>query len=180
MPQVTYLVLQQALARMATPLTGFNALLAAACAAQSPQPTPYAIDFTTGSFNFWQSNISIEDLDQTSTPDGTVCVMYGVKAVNMTGTVQKYQIFSGTVQIAIDFEIAWDSSFDPSDTESLANATEDAMVQCFNAPAYYGSLNTNGVIWNGLIDEGVRGPLRLSGPGWRQKIPFVLTFEVQA
>ena len=64
MPQVTYLVLQQALARMANPITGFNALLAAACDNQTPQPTPYLIDFTAGSSTFWQSNISVEDWDK--------------------------------------------------------------------------------------------------------------------
>src|ERR1700736_5911292 len=104
MPQVTYLVTQQVRNRLAHPLTGFNPLLAVACSNQTPQPEPYVIDFTDGSFNFWQSQITAEELDSTSSPEGSLCILYGKQATNQTGTAQKFATFSGTVQVQIDME----------------------------------------------------------------------------
>jgi hypothetical protein len=178
MPQISYLVRSQVVSRLSNPATGFNYWLEQACASQSPPPVPFSIDWGPGSITFWQSYISSEDLDNTSDPgDGTLCIIYGLSLANMTGTVQKFTVFSGTVEIAADYEIAWSESFDPQDTESLADATDDAMVQTFNAAAYFGSFGL-GVIYNGLI-QGERGPLRQSGTGWRQRLPYRLSFEVQ-
>jgi hypothetical protein len=180
MPQVSYLVRSQVVARISNPTTGFNYWLGQACASQTPaiSTLAYAINWQSPSTDFWQSYISSEDLDATSTPDqGTLCMIYGLGMANQTGTVVKFAVFTGTVEIGVDFDIAWPESFDPQDTEGLADATDDAMIQTFNSAAYFGSFGS-GVIYDGLISA-ARGPLRQSGPGWRQRIPYRLTFEVQ-
>jgi hypothetical protein len=178
MPQVSYLVRQQVVARLSNPTTGFNFWLAAACATQTPAPTPFVIDWTASSTNFWQSNISAEALDESSPDEGTLCMVYGEGFRNQTGTVQKFAVFSGTLEIEVCFELGWPQSNAPNDTEGLADATDDAMIQTFNSAAYFGAFS-NGVIYNGLIDGG-RGPLRPSGEGWRQRLPYRLTFELVA
>jgi len=179
MPQVSYLVRQQVRKRLADNLTGFNYWLSQACLSQVPQPDPYVIDFADGSSNFWQSNITAEELDATSTPaDGTLCLLYSVRSTTPGPTYQKFSIFGGVVQVAVDFEIARLEGFDPSDTEGLPDATVDAMYQTFNSQAYFNSWSS-GVIYNGTIEEGPRGPMRQSGSNWRQRIPFLISFELE-
>jgi hypothetical protein len=180
MPSVSYLVRSQVTARLATQASGFNYWLAQACENYASRPVPYAITWTQPTTNFWNSYVSSEDLDKSSTPgDGTICLIYGVRFENMVGTVQKFTVFSGVVEIGVEFDIAWDSDEIPKDTESLADATDDAMIQTFNSSAYFGSFG-GGVLWNGNIEVAARGQLRESGTGWRQRIPYRLTFEVEA
>jgi len=178
MPQVSYLVRQQVVARLSDEESGFNFWLTQACAGEDPSPTPFVVDFSLTSTNFWQSNITAEALDMSSPDQGTLCMVYGGGFQNQTGTVQKFAVFSGTLDVCVDFEIGWPESYDPNDTESLADAVDDAMIQSFNSAAYFGSFS-DGVIYNGLI-RGDRHPMRPSGEGWRQRLPYRLTFELQA
>ena len=176
MPQISYLVRSQVTARLPNPTTGFNYWLAQACAGQVPAPLPYLLDWTPSSSNFWTSYCTPEDLDTSSTvADGTICLVYGCGIANMEGTVQKFAVFSGTVDVAVELDIAWTQSFIPHDTDGIADATDDAMIQSFNSSAYFDSFY-DGVIYNGTI-RGDRGPLRASGSGWRQRIPYRIHFE---
>jgi hypothetical protein len=178
MPQLSYLVRSQVVSRISDPATGFNYWLGQACMGMDSAPTPYTINWATGSTTFWQSYVTSEQLDETSDlDDGTICLIYGLRIGNQEGTPAKFTVFSGTVDIAVDFEISWPESFVPPDTESLADATDDAMVQTFNAAATIGSFG-QGVIYNGLISA-ERGPLRQSGQGWRQRLPYRFHFELQ-
>jgi hypothetical protein len=180
MPQISYLVRSQVRARLADPKTGFNFWLAQACLSEPTELPlePFVIDFSDRSPTFWQSYISADDLDATtSSSDGTLCILYSARSSTPGATYQKFSTFGGPVHICIDFEIAWGESFDPSDTESLADATEDAMVQTFNSSAYFSNFNS-GVLWNGVIDC-VRSPMRQGGPGWRQRLSFALLFELE-
>lgn len=180
MPSVSYLVRSQVTARLSNQASGFNWWLAQACEGYASRPAPYSINFGQGTSNFWNSYVSTEDLDKTSTPgDGTICLIYGVRFENMVGTVQKFTVFSGVVEIGIEIDIAWDTEDIPQDTESLADATDDAMIQTFNAASYFGAFG-GGVLWNGNIEVTARGHLRESGSGWRQRLPYRLTFEVEA
>jgi hypothetical protein len=176
MPQISYLVRQQVVARLADPATGFNFWMAQACASQSPAPTPFVIDFSAASTNFWQSNVTAEALDESTPDESTLCIVYGGSMENQTGTPQKFTRFSGTVEINVVFEISWPESDIPGDTDGMADATVDAMIQTFNSSAYFGAFS-GGVLYNGLI-RGDRGALRQSGAGWRQRCPYQLTFEV--
>jgi hypothetical protein len=163
-------------ARLSDQDSGFNYWLSQACASQTPAPDPFEIDWTDGSTNFWHSFTTPEDLDATSSPgDGPICLVYGRGLENQN--LEKFTVFAGTVEIAVEFDLAWEGNPVPSDTESLADATDDAMFQTFNAQSYYASFS-DGVIWNGQLRCG-RGPLRQSGPGWRQRLAYQLTFEVR-
>jgi hypothetical protein len=181
MPQVSYLVRTQVEARLSHQTTGLNYHLMQACSSQSPAPTPYTIDWSATSTNFWRSHVTAELLDLTSRADsGTLCMVYGTRQANQIGTSAsflpvKFAVFSGSVEIAVD--IGWHESFDPSDTEGLPDATDDAMIQTFNSAAYFGSFGA-GVIYNGLIRV-ERGAMRQTGPGWRQRLPYRLSFDVQ-
>lgn len=172
---------------MSNPTTGFNYWLAQACAGEQPSPAPYAINWSVasrgnqnvGPTNLWFSKISAENLDATSSPDdGTLCMIFGGGFANMTGTPSKFSVFGGTVEMGVEFDIAWSEADAPLDTESLADATDDAMIQTFNSASYFGSFGL-GVIYNGLI-RADRESLRQSGTGWRQRVPYRLTFELQA
>jgi hypothetical protein len=181
MPQISYLVRSQLLARLANPATGFNYWLQQACQGQeAPQPVPYVIDWSLTSSNLWLSNITSEELDATSTPgDGTLCLLYGLGFENMTpSAVVKFAVFAGTVTIAVVFDIAWDQQNAPHDTESILDATDQAMITALNAASYYSSWS-DGVIYNGQVAI-ERERLRASGSGWRQRLPYRISFDLQA
>jgi hypothetical protein len=89
---------------------------------------------------------------------------------------QKFTRFSGMAEFNVDFKISWTEADIPSDTDSIADACDDAMMQCFNSAAYFGA-GSDGVLYNGMIAAAC-GPLRQSGGGWRQRLPYRFQFEV--
>lgn len=181
MSQISNAVRTAVKTRLADPTTGFNFwLLQFASTAPYNLDSPYQIDFSDASTNFWTSNVTSDQLDESSPDEGTLLMLYTIRAAAQQGDgVQKFTMFSGEVQIGLDIELSWLSSAIPHDTESLADATEDALVKVFNSSAYYGQMSPSGsgIAYNGEFEMN-RQALRTSGENYRQRLNCLLRFGV--
>jgi hypothetical protein len=164
--------------RLADPATGFNPVLAALCLAPYALDA-YEIDFTDSSTNFWQSYVTADNLDESDADEGTLMLLYTRRSQTPGPQPQKFSSFSGIVEIGLDVDISWASSAVPLDTDSLADATEDTLINVFNASANYGAWASNGVLYNGEFQMN-RQALRASGASWRQRLECIIGFELVA
>lgn len=151
-------------------VTGFNARLAAL--ATDYGITPFVIDFGPTSRNFLQSYLSPDQVDFSNVATYPAMVVYTASSENTN--IEKFRLFSGQVELYIDVYLRYRQSLESRDTESIADAVEDALTQILNDPLMPWPAT---VAYNGGF-RSPREPLALLGDGYEQRIPVQLLFEV--
>jgi hypothetical protein len=175
MAGISKVVRDRVRARLADPVAGFNAALAAACTAFGIQPAPNSIDFTDPkSKNFFQGMLSPDALDQTAPRTYPIVVIYSVGSGN--GQAEKFRRFAGTVTFGLDVHLSWRKGNAIADSETLGDAVEEAVLNVFNSPDWTDAY-TDPIAYNGEITL-TRRPLEMAGEHWRQSHVFRLIFEV--
>lgn len=155
---------------MADATTGFNATLASI--AVSYGIAPFVIDWVPPSRSLFQGFLFADQVLIAELIDFPACVLYTSASANQN--FEKFRRFSGLITAHLDFYIDQGSGIEVSQTEDVPDAIEDVLIQIFNSP----TVNLpSGIAWNGGI-QSQRGPIRLVGDGYQQRIPFNLTFEV--
>ena len=153
--------------------TGFNARLASS--AVSYGITAFTITWTTGSRNFFQGWLDPTDAETISQlfADSALC-LYTSSAVNEHR--QKPSKFSGPIVGHVDIYLKFRDGIETDDTESICEACEAAVIECFANPAAAWPANvTFGDQFNGQW-----GPIQLLQDGWMRVVPCAFVFEVNA
>jgi hypothetical protein len=164
------------------PVRGFNVRMAeAAAVAPYAALKQFSLDFEPGSTNFIQAYYA-NDVDAGSGPlsDFPALVLYTSQAQNERR--EKGYGFSGTVLLHLDFYLEYRIRFgefdgiEDFDTESIADAVEDAVLAIFHASTAYWP---PGVVYDGSYSS-ARDPIQLNGDGWIQRVPITLALGVSA
>lgn len=154
-----------------------NGLLAESCAALEMEPIQFDFHPSSTKGQVWSVNTTpaaLEDVDITSYP---MLLIYTLGARNTNR--EKYRVFSGEVDFAIDVHLAWESPRASRDMEGPADAVEAAMVNFFNAGDRW---SAHALGWNGLLAF-ERGPLDITEDGgehWLCELRVRGTFRVNA
>lgn len=180
-------------ARLADTLTGFNPLILAAFADAGVDPpigTRLPIDYSAGSYNFFQANIGpdqIQDSTALTLPFQTLFTMN-----TEDKQLEKFWTFSGSLVIGINCFWSWTANSVLNDMEVVGDCYEEALVQTFNSTAVDPAGNGRYVIadwsqrantqdmnlvYNGDISVR-RGPLLMAGENWQQEFSAVLGLDV--
>jgi hypothetical protein len=167
------------LAGLAATSTGFNARLLAL--ALDYGITVFGIDFTRGSSdNFLEAYVDgISAVERSQIKAFPAIVVYSSEAI-FTGQ-EKGRGFSGSVQFHIDaylrfrFRDDGESGMESSNTESLANAVEDALLSVFHQSAFAWP---TGVIYNRAFHGG-REQVMEYADGYLQRVAIQMLFEVR-
>lgn len=153
---------------------GFNANLAAIAATYGV--TAFTVNWTATSLNFFQSNIDPNSLDEANVVEHQPTVLlYTVAGSSLTRT--KPAQFSGDVTVNVDFWIGYSKGSLPHDTESMADAIEDAIVTALQHPS---------AAWPEVVCQtgnfrADRAPVFMAGEHWRQliRVPVILTLDTE-
>lgn len=174
MPKISNLARATVRAVLAQPVTGFNARFAGVALDYGLQP--FTIDWSPSSKQVWDAPLDPEDLDATSPARYPLVMLYAVASANRN--LRKFSLFSGQVEVALDWHISWKRGNAPRDAELVADAIEDTVYQVVN-DADFQAVAAAPLIWNGDISLR-RGPLLMGGEHWLRTLAFRLTFEVDA
>lgn len=156
---------------------GFNAKFAALAASYSVDPV--AIDFTAGSENFIETYLNPADIDLARFPRNPVgLALYTSLAQQVSGTENaKFRPFDGDAVAHLDFYIVRDGGVDlwEENTENLADAIEDAVLQCIHDPAltYF-----RGPVYYAGDLQSIRESAIQTEDGYAQRVPFIFQFGV--
>lgn len=171
MSQISFRIRNQVKTRLAAVSDGFNVTLAALASTYSI--TPFSITFGANSRNFFQGQINPRQLEETSSIKYPLMTLYSLRIDD--DNEQKFQLFSGLVQIGIDVHVDWKSGNAIPDFELMGDAIEDAIVQIMNRTSNQAwDFET---VYNGNVSC-TRYPLQLAAGSWRQTLRFGLKFEV--
>lgn len=158
---------------MADETVGFNPTLMAIC--DDYEISPFSIDFSDNSKNFFAAYYNAKDLSETSSFRFPIVCLYTIKSQNTNEN--KFVTFSGSVMIGIDTYLSFGKSSALADTESLADAVEATYYKLFNSESNQSFYQTGGVIYNGdLLIQ--RGPVAKGGSNWLQLMQSRLTFDL--
>lgn len=173
MSQITHRIRNEMESRLADATTGFNATYNATAPSYSVVANS-AIDFTGAGHNYFRAQVDPEILGRGGTISYPVICLFGTTIENIND--QKFQLFSGPVNLFMDYHISWKNNHVQFDFETVPDLVEDTMVQISNSVA-----NQNWdfqTVYNGQIGA-TRGPVRVGASGFRQSIRFSMRFEVE-
>ena len=158
--------------------TGFNARMEALSEEYGVEE--FKIDFNAGSKSFVQAALEIEgdDIEYSQVLPGPLALtLYTTEARNLGK--QNSPFFSGEIALRLDAYLIFrrrnrsTDSIEWDDTETVADAVEEALLL---------ALNDNDAAWDGVtynhIFASERGPARLFGDGWEQRLSLILACEV--
>jgi hypothetical protein len=165
-------VRDRVIAQLSDAVLGFNAQLATVATAYGI--TPYTLDFTSASRNFFEGPYDPENLDSTSVLKYPIACLYVNEAANVND--QMFQTFSGPAVMTFDLWLSWRASGAPQNTEKLANATEAAIIRTFCNPDNQANL-TGPVTYDRKIRIS-RGRIEMGGQNWRQLLRTTLVFQL--
>jgi hypothetical protein len=173
MAVITHSVRTVLLNRLADSTTGFNALLSTVSAELGV--TPFAIDFSSGSENFFQAFVDPAVLEVSTSIAYPAIAVY-TTALECTNA-QKGQLFSGTVTMNVDIHLGHVKEDVSYDMETRMDAAEEAVIRCLNMHSSQQSWAGTGVFHSGRLTR-TRYPLAPSSIGdWRQTSRLIFTFE---
>ena len=177
MPQISKIVRKDAVTILSDATRGFNATYAALqVGGNYPGIPDLVFDFSATSSNFIQSQVAPQMLDESSNYGYPLMAMYTLGSQDDKD--RKFAIFAGLVQLAIDVYISQETNEATADTETMADAIEDAMYSMFNSSSFAPSvLMADAIIYNGDIALS-RAPLQQAGENWLQQLAFRLTFQL--
>jgi len=173
-PQVFKLVRDTFRNRLANTATGFNANLAALAVSYDLGVAVFEIDFGVASQNFFEAQVSFDELLDSTPVKGPPVLMLFTTDGNVTNET-KFLTFSGIVRISMVLFIGFLSGNALRDMESLGDACVDAMIKTLNDPAL--SDWSSPLVYNYDI-AAVKNPVVFSGENWVQPITFSATCEV--
>jgi hypothetical protein len=166
------------LSRLSNVSTGFNANLVTTCAEYSL--TPFALDFSVTSTNFYKGRITDYDLFVEAGYDQAQMMSLFIPSWrNITTGMgsMKANVFSGSAIAEIRLYLSNNSALLIDDFETLPDACEEAMVNTMNTLAAQPSLGTNGLVYNGDITCN-RAAVVSGGLGWVTGIAWQMAFNV--
>jgi hypothetical protein len=133
------------------------------------------IDWTPEARQFFQAQISFEDLVDSDNP-ATPCVfLYTVGSENQNRS--KFQIFAGEIEVRIDIEIEVKGTAAPETFEDYADLVEESIIRCFNSPWDETAGGTN-VTYNGRFKAERSAVKQDDADAWRQTISANFIFGV--
>lgn len=174
MSRISAVVRDAVLARLSDPATGLNANLAAVAGEAYGLTEDYSIDWGPKSKQFFQGALLPGDVEDSVAAKYPMVMLYTTGSRNQN--LQKFTLFSGIVDIAVDVHLSWRAGAALRDFESLGDAFEDAIYKTFNDSAWAASYGLP-IAYNGDLQMTKR-PLEMAGEHWRQTLQFSLTFEV--
>lgn len=156
---------------------GFNPTYAALVAGTDYGALPAIIvDFASTSANFIQSQVTAQQLDESSNFEYPLMALYTLGIEDTKD--RKFAVFAGLIQIALDVFVSQENNEAVPDTETVPDAIEDAMYTIFNGSSFAPSvLQSNGIIYNGDISL-ARGQVQQAGENWLQQLAFRMTFQL--
>lgn len=171
--QITKAVRDAIYSRLSNPVNGFNPLISTKCSQYGI--SPYSIDFSTMSKNFFFGQIDAEALEQSGIFSYPFISVYGLEAICQEGDAQKFSKFSGQVRVLMDVWLSWKSMRGLQDYEVHGDAVEEVVIDVMNRENNQNFLKP--LVYNGNVAVR-RYPLRLAGENWRQRINFSFIFGV--
>lgn len=175
MSQISNLVRGASLSKLADSVTGFNANIVAAIATGNYGTEPAtAIDFVSIGKSFFVGQLTPGEIDD-STPS-----VYPMGFIYTTRTrstkAQKFNLFSGMVEIGLEFVVEWPQSRATPNFELRGELYEDAVIKTFNDPSFTPFLPVT-VSYDGDITMS-RSKVSEAGENWQQTFIFRLAFAV--
>ena len=135
--------------------------------------TPFSINFGAGSFNFFQGQVDPRQLEATSVIKYPLICLFSQSIED--DNEQKFQLFSGKVNMILDVHMNFQPAKALLDFESMDDAIEDTIVQIMNRQSNQTwDMET---VYNGNVSL-ARFPVSLGATNWRQTLRFKLAFEV--
>lgn len=157
----------------------FNANIQAACHAY--RVPPYQINFNPSSTSFYFTRVDYSDLQRAGYANDTPAMLVYTTGwtENNSGDRQalKFEMFSGVVTCNVDVYLPIKKSAVSTDSETLADATDEAIVNTLNTPSAAPHMSTGGLVYNGDISV-QRSPVKFDGENWIQAMRYVLQFRV--
>lgn len=89
------------------------------------------ISYDAGSFNFFQGDLSAQDLDNTSTITYPAQTLFSTGAVN--NNREKFHMFAGTCVFGLNTMCSWKSGKALPDFETVMDCVEEALFITFNS-----------------------------------------------
>ena len=161
---------------------GWNAVFPTIATAYHDPVVGIVLDFTSTSGNVFYGQLAgFEDVDLTQINQYQACAVYTTMAANQKQEMPRS--FSGPVVAHVDWCLSYreqDSTatgVEANDTESPADAIDEAMMQIFCVSLGNTIALPSGVRWNKQIAS-ERTPLILNDDGFSQIIRYELIFEV--
>jgi hypothetical protein len=162
------------LQRLADSSLGFNTRLTSS--ASSYGVTPYAIDFSGMSNNFFQVNADPDTIEEANSVSGNYAVLYTAGSSDQNNI--KGMTFSGGVNLILRIHLLLKGSSLPVDTESIMDLTDEAVVSSVNDPLNYMFASPPRATWTGNIQTS-RLPVTSSVKDyWRLGCVYVFPFEL--
>lgn len=174
----------QVLNRLANPGDGLNATFNAMAPIEpfsitSAALTSMQIDFASPqSKNFVLGNLDFSDVEETSPFKYPLVMLYTTSSSNQNNN--KFQAFSGPVNVGIDVFLSWKNNGVLRDYESYANCVISAVYTIMNRSRQGVEADQNWsaeVVYNGDIGS-VKSLIKRAGDNWLQRIKFTMAFEV--
>ncbi|CAB4130876.1 hypothetical protein UFOVP130_41 [uncultured Caudovirales phage] len=171
MAQISKAVRRAVFLRLSDAATGFNAALAGVAASYGV--TPFVIDWTVNSKQFFAAQLHPDEIDESTPSKYPMVMLYALSSDNRN--IQKFAEFAGFVSIGLDIHLSWRPAKAVPNFEDLADAVEDAVYATLNGQNFqdWGA----SVVYNGDVSV-QRRPLEMSAENWRQTLSFRLVFEV--
>ncbi len=154
--------------------TGFNSMLATVAPVYGV--APFEIDFgSVPSASFFQGFLSLESQSLSMLkPHPVALALYTSDATNDQRIMRSAEPrFLGRVVAHLDFYHHVIDGEETYDTESVADAIEDAVLNVITP----GSVEQYGIIYDGGVSC-VREAFQQLGDGYQQRIPITFLFEV--
>jgi len=130
--------------RLADPANGLNPLVASWSAAYGA--TPFAVDWTATSPNFFIGNLDLGDLlESAARPNPVLVCLYGEALMNQNRV--KFSKFAGSANVGLKIYYTWPHREPAHNMEAPIDLLKDALVEIFNrAAAWPAHLSYNGEV----------------------------------
>jgi hypothetical protein len=152
---------------------GFNATLAQVASTMGLPPFGQ-IDWLVTSKNFFLGQLDPEDMQKTGVFCYPMLVLYVLESLN--SNTEKFRKFAGDVHCVLEVNMSWSQRGGVHSFESYLNCFESTVIDVINRAT--NQVWSPGIMYNGQI-RGKRGPLRMGGLNFIQKIAFSMLFQVQ-
>lgn len=177
-PQISRAARTRIQARLADVATGFNPYLVAAMADASlatPIGWKLPINFGAPSFNFFQADLTADELDETTNVTYPVITLFATGLVEQN--LEKFRLFSGAVTFGLNVFLSWKSGRALPDFETAIDCVEEALLRTFNGSPVSAWATDDQLVYNGEISC-QRSGLSKATENWYQALASRLTVEV--
>lgn len=132
------------------------------------------IDWTGNRPQFFQGQVGVESLENTSTVKYPLVILYAESATH-DGT-EKFRTFSGSAAMNLEFHYTWGKSKALPKFDELMDLIEETVVLVFHDRTWVGALSA-GLSYRGEITF-TRGPVTEGAENWLQTLGARIVFGV--